>query len=290
MKESPLIAIVGPTASGKTSLAIRVAKFCDGEIISADSRAVYRGLDIGTAKPTPEEQLAIPHWGIDLVNPGERFTVADFKSYADEKIAEIRSRNKVSIIVGGTGLYVDAVLYDYKFTSYSSRVDLRKKYEQKSLTELYNYCNKHNITLPENRKNKRYVVNAIMRNNEAPLKNSILHKNDIVVGITTDKEVLRNRIEQRAKTIVNKSTIAEAQNAAKKWGWNNEAMTGNIYPLVRQYLEGSITIDEMQDKFCTLDWRLAKRQLTWLKRNPEIVWRELDEAYSYIVRRLEESV
>lgn len=289
MKESPLIAIVGPTASGKTSLAIRVAKFCDGEIISADSRAVYRGLDIGTAKPALEEQLAIPHWGIDLVNPGERFTVADFKSYADEKIAEIRSRNKVPIIVGGTGLYVDAVLYDYKFTSYSSRVDLRKKYEQKSLTELYNYCNKHNITLPENRKNKRYVVNAIMRNNEAPLKNSILHKNDIVVGITTDKEVLRNRIEQRAKTIVNKSTIAEAQNAAKKWGWNNEAMTGNIYPLVRQYLEGSITVDEMQDKFCTLDWRLAKRQLTWLKRNPEIVWRELDEAYSYIVRRLEES-
>ena len=289
MKESPLIAIVGPTASGKTGLAIRVAKFCDGEIISADSRAVYRGLDIGTAKPTLEEQLAIPHWGIDLVNPGERFTVADFKSYADEKIAEIRSRNKVSIIVGGTGLYVDAVLYDYKFTSHSSRVDLRKKYEQKSFAELYNYCNKHNITLPENRKNKRYVVNAIMRNNEAPLKNSVLHKNDIVVGITTDKEVLRNRIEQRAKTIVNKSTIAEAQNAAKKWGWNNEAMTGNIYPLVRQYLEGSITMDEMQDKFCTLDWRLAKRQLTWLKRNPEIVWRELDEAYSYIVRRLEES-
>ena len=102
--ENPLIVIVGPTASGKTSLAIKVAQQFSGEIISADSRAIYRGLDIGTAKPSMKERDGVVHWGFDLVNPGERFTVADFKRYADAKIVDIRLRGKVPILVGGTGL------------------------------------------------------------------------------------------------------------------------------------------------------------------------------------------
>ena len=106
----PLIVIVGPTASGKTGLAIRLAREFGGEIISADSRAVYSGLDIGTAKPTEEEQQLAPHWGIDSALPSERFTAADFKQYAVQKIAEIRSRGHVPLLVGGTGLYVDSVV------------------------------------------------------------------------------------------------------------------------------------------------------------------------------------
>ena len=103
----PLVVIAGPTASGKTELAIRIAKKFNGEVISADSRAIYRGLDIGTAKPASEEQQGIPHWGIDIVDPGERFTAANFKVYAQRKISEIRLRGHLPIIAGGTGLYAE---------------------------------------------------------------------------------------------------------------------------------------------------------------------------------------
>jgi tRNA dimethylallyltransferase len=115
MRDLPLIVIVGPTASGKTSLAIDIAKQFGGEIICADSRTVYIGMDIGTAKPSRAEQAMVPHWALDLVEPGQRFTAADFKEYANKKIAEIRSRGNIPMIVGGTGLYVDGVIFDYKF-------------------------------------------------------------------------------------------------------------------------------------------------------------------------------
>ena len=284
--ENPLIVIVGPTASGKTSLAIKVAQQFSGEIISADSRAIYRGLDIGTAKPSMKERDGVVHWGFDLVNPGERFTVADFKRYADAKIVDIRLRGKVPILVGGTGLYIDSVIYDYTFTAASNDLELRTKFEQKSLADLQNYCNKHNIKLPENNKNKRYIINAIARNGALPQKNTDKYKDKILVGIMTDKTVLKERIRKRAKTIVNDTTINEAVQAAQTWGWDNEAMTGNVYPLIRKYVAGKLTHSELEEKFCTLDWRLAKRQLTWLRRNSEIAWYDLERAYSYIAQRL----
>lgn len=286
VEEIPLVVIVGPTASGKTGLAIRLAQQFGGEIISADSRAIYKGLDIGTAKPDMNERAGVVHWGFDLVNPGERFTAADFKRYADAKIDDIRSRRKIPILVGGTGLYIDSVVYGYTFTSGSNDIELRKKNEHKSLAELKNYCEKNNISLPENDKNKRYIVNAIMRKGKTPLKNDKKYKNRIIVGIATDKNILKARIKKRVKIIVDNATINEAKNSAEKWGWDNEAMTGNIYPLIREYLAGWLTRQELEEKFCTLDWRLAKRQLTWLKRNPEITWLGLDQAYSYIAQRL----
>ena len=109
------IVILGPTGSGKTGVSIKLAKDIDGEIISADSRAIYKGMDIGTAKPTVEEMNGIPHYGLGLVEPGERFTVADWKEYAKAKISDIKARNKVPIVAGGTGLYIDALIYDYHF-------------------------------------------------------------------------------------------------------------------------------------------------------------------------------
>ena len=111
----PTIVILGPTGSGKTGISIKIAKELNGEIISADSRAIYKGMDIGTAKPTKEEMDGIPHYGLDLVEPGERFTVADWKKYTEDKIADIRARGKVPIVTGGTGLYIDALIYDYHF-------------------------------------------------------------------------------------------------------------------------------------------------------------------------------
>ena len=285
--EPPLVVIVGPTASGKTGLAVRIAKEFSGEVISADSRAIYKDLAIGTAKPTREEQHGIPHWGINLVVPGERFTAADFKAYALQKITEIRARGHTPILAGGTGLYVDAVLYDFEFSTVAEDTTKRDELMELPLEQLYEYCGKHNIELPSNSKNKRHVVNNILRNGQPLKRKHELEDTTIVVGIATEKEVLRQRIEKRADVIITPSLIEETANAAKKYSWDNEAMTGNVYPLVRQYLEGGLTIEDLKQKFIISDWRLAKRQLTWFRRNEHIQWLPLDTAHTYLARKLD---
>lgn len=279
--ELPLIVIVGPTASGKTSLAIQLAKQYGGEIICADSRTVYKGMDIGTAKPTLEEQATVTHWGIDLVEPGERFTAADFKAYAATKIDEIRSRGRVPFLVGGTGLYIDSVVFNYRFGTQSDS-EFRTKLEDMSLNELYDYCIKSNIMLPENKKNKRYVIRAIEQNGINQERESKPISTSIIVGITTDKQVLRTRIVDRTEQLFENGVVEEAIMLGKKYGWDSEAMTGNIYPLVHRYVRGELSLDELKQRFITLDWRLAKRQVTWLKRNSYIEWKSLKDAEHYL--------
>lgn len=283
--EPPLVVIVGPTASGKTALAVRLAKDFGGEIISADSRAVYKELNIGTAKPDKNEQQGIPHWGIDLVAPNERFTAADFKKYASQKITDIRSRGRVPLLVGGTGLYVDSVVYDFSFST-DIGLDRRRELEALSIEELYEYCILHNIDLPENYKNKRYVVNNILREGQNLKRRMSPGENTIIVGITSNKENLMPRIVNRAEQIFSPAMLDEAQRAGSRYGWDREAMTGNIYPLLREYFAGTMTLEEAKERFCTLDWRLAKRQVTWLKRNKDIHWFDLDHAYTYIAHLL----
>lgn len=285
--EPPLVVIVGPTASGKTGLAVRIAKAFNGEVISADSRAVYKDLTIGTAKPTPKEQQGVPHWGIDLVMPGKRFTAADFKEYAVRKIDEIRARGHMPILAGGTGLYIDAVLYDFEFPSVDNDTTKRDELMNMALEQLHKHCADNNIKLPENSKNKRHVVNNILRNGQELKRKHKLDENIIVVGIATEMGVLRQRIEQRADVIVSPAIIDEAAQAGEKYGWDNEAMTGNIYPLVHQYLNGELTLNEVKEKFIRADWQLAKRQLTWFRRNEHIQWLALDDAYTYIARHID---
>ena len=277
----PLIVITGPTASGKTGLAVRLAQRFGGEVISADSRAIYRGMNIGTAKPTVEERCGVPHWGIDLVDPGKPFSASAFKRYALQKIDEIRSREKIPFLVGGTGLYVDAVVFDYEFGS-APNDSRRRELELMSLEGLHEYCFKNNIALPENSKNRRYVIRAIERAGHEGRKRTSPIDNTVIVGITTSRETLRRRIATRCEQIFEDGVVEEATILGKKYGWDNEAMTGNIYPLVRKYLSGELTHDGMVEKFTTLDWRLAKRQMTWLRRNPYIEWYELGDAETYL--------
>lgn len=285
METKPLVVIVGPTASGKTSLAIEIAEKVGGEIICADSRTIYKYMDIGTAKPTQEEQSRVPHWGIDLVEPDVRFTAADFKRYADLMIAEIRSRGNIPMLVGGTGLYVDSVVFDYSFGP-AADPRQRQLYESMSLEQLHKYCYNNNIKLPENEKNKRYVIRAIERKSTHPNREKAPIANTIIVGITTDKAELYQRIEQRAHEIVSIDIIHEAQRLADHYGWDHESMTGNIYPLCRSYIEGTLTMDELLSHFIILDRRLAKRQMTWLRRNPYIEWCSLDNAKGRILSLL----
>jgi len=283
--ELPLVVIVGPTASGKTALALELAEKFDGEIICADSRTIYKGMDIGTAKPTREERKKVPHWGLDLIEPGERFTAADFKRYATEKIKDIRGRHHIPFLVGGSGLYVDSIVFDYGFAGEPDLM-LRRHLEHLSLQALHSYCEENNVPLPENKDNKRYVIRAIERKNISAKRREQPISNIIIVGITTYKDVLRQRIKERSEQLFENGVVEEATLLGKKYGWKSEAMTGNIYPLVRSYLLGEQSLKATKDKCTTIDWQLAKRQLTWLRRNPYIRWLSLDEAYGYLSQQL----
>lgn len=279
--EKPLVVILGPTASGKTSLAIELAEQFGGEIICADSRTVYKDMDIGTAKPSVAERARVPHWGLDLVDPGERFSAADFKRYAEQKISEIRARGNVPFLVGGTGLYIDAVLFDYKFGEQANQL-LRENLNTLNIDELHQYCKENNIILPQNMYNKRYVIRAIEQKNINTKRNVLPINTSIIVGITTDTNALRTRIRIRNEQLFQNSVVDEAIKLGKKYGWESEAMTGNIYRLIHLYLRHEASLDEIKDKATTVDWRLAKRQLTWFRRNEHIKWLSLTEAKAYI--------
>jgi tRNA dimethylallyltransferase len=284
-QELPLVVIVGPTASGKSSTAIKVAQAFDGEIICADSRTIYKHMDIGTAKPSAEDQALVPHWGLNLVEPGESFTAADFKTYALQKVEEIRARGHLPIIVGGTGLYVDGVVFDFEFAK--PQPELRKTLEALSLEELIAHCVNNNIQLPENEKNRRYVIRAIEQKDITSKRLRRPIDNVVLVGITTERDELRRRINQRSEQLFENGMVEEAIMLGRKYGWDSEAMTGNIYKLVRKYVAGKLTLAQLKQDNITSDWRLAKRQLTWLKRNEFIHWIELDDAFSYLKSALE---
>ena len=287
--EPPLVVIVGPTASGKTALAIRLAKRYDGEVICADSRTVYRDMDIGTAKPTPEEQADVPHWGLDMVDPGQRFTAADFKQYALRKVAEIKARGRIPFIVGGTGLYIDGVLFDYEFGE-GYDPTRRSQLEALTIEKLYDYCHDNNITLPGNDRNKRYIIRAIEQGSINRKRKTTPIEDTIVVGIATVRNELRTRMQHRSEQMLANGVVDEAIILGKKYGWKNQAMTGNVYPLVKSYLDGQITYDDIKDKNTTLDWQLAKRQMTWFRRNPYIYWGDGEQIYRYVASVLEHKV
>lgn len=283
--KTPLIVIVGPTASGKTSLAINLAEIYGGEIICADSRTVYKDMDIGTAKPSYEDCQRVPHWGIDLVYPYEYFSAAEFKQYSLKKIEDIRSRNKIPFLVGGTGLYIDAIVFDYKFGN-KSDVKKRTLLEKLTIEELWEYCSKNNIELPDNYNNKRYVIRCIEQGGINNSRKVEINNNIIVVGISTDRDNLRKRIKDRIEQFFDNNVVEEARILGKIYGWDNRAMSGNIYPILHKYIDNEINIEEAKVEIFYRDWHLAKRQMTWFRRNKNIEWLELNQVSSYIYSRM----
>ncbi|MFZ2125133.1 MAG: tRNA (adenosine(37)-N6)-dimethylallyltransferase MiaA [Candidatus Saccharimonadales bacterium] len=276
-----MVVITGPTASGKTSLAIDLAKKFGGEIICADSRTIYKEMNIGTAKPSVQEQAGVPHWGLDLVSPGEYYSAADFKKYADEKISEIRGRGNIPFLVGGTGLYIDSIIFDYKFGDKADD-DKRNTLSNMSIEQLHQYCKNNNIELPENFKNKRYVIRRIEQNGAVQQSRENIIDNAVVVGISTDKQVLRDRIVKRIENMFSDGVVDEAIEISKKYGWDSEALTGNVYKLIHQNLDEKMSSDEVKGKLAILDWRLAKRQITWMNRNIFLKWMNLKQAEEYL--------
>jgi tRNA dimethylallyltransferase len=276
-----IIVILGPTASGKTSLSIKLAKKYTGEIISADSRAIYQQLDIGTAKPTQEERDGVPHWGLDLIDPSGTFSAYDFQKYALEKIEEIRARNNVPFVVGGTGLYVDTLVYDYEFNNEPSSKE-RTALLELTKEELTALCRNHNISLPCNIQNKRHLVRTLETRGVVKNNRDSIRDNYIIVGITTDKETLQERIKKRAEQFFSGDIIEETALLLRQYSLDDEPMKSNIYRVVNDLINKKISIDVAIRKFAKLDWNLAKRQITWFKRNPSIMWLDLQEAEKYL--------
>lgn len=275
MNTPPLIVIVGPTASGKSDLGMEVARQYGGEIICADSRTVYKGMDIGTAKPTKADQEEIPHHLLDVVEPSEPFSVAQFKERANRAIADITKRGKLPIMVGGSGLYVDSVIFDYQFGQ-PADPDQRAQLQQASIEELQQICRDKNIEMPINHMNKRHLIRAIELGG-LPKNTPVLRSNTLVVGIAMDKDVLVDRIQHRAKVMAASGIVEETKRLGEKYGWDNEAMTGIIYRIFREVLEGTLSEDEAIEIFARSDDQLVKRQKTWFKRNPHIIWGSRDE-------------
>ena len=288
----PLIVILGPTASGKTGYAIRLAQLIGGEIICADSRTVYRGMDVGTAKPTKHEREMVPHWAIDLVEPNQRFTLCDFQRYAQTKIGEIRGRGHVPMLVGGSGLYIDSVIYDYQL-SHEPEFDMvrRQQLENLSLSELKNYAISQQIELPSDTQNRRRLIRAIEQGG-VNKKCSQLIPNTIVIGIATDKETLRQRSAQRSQAMLDDGLINETAELLSKYG-TAEPLRRNAYGVVQQYLAGEIGAGELVPLMVRRDMQLVKKQLTWWRnqrRVGDIMWRDLASLNKQLDAMVDESV
>lgn len=282
----PLIVITGPTASGKSALALELAERYRGEIICADSRTVYKGMDIGTAKPSAEDQARVPHHLLDIVNPDQRFTAANFQRLARETIVDIRARGKVPFVVGGTGLYIDALVLNYEFGD-DADAELRKKREELNTDALLMELKKQHIEQPHNHDNKRHLIRALEQGAINRNRSDKPQDGVFVVAIATEKAELLERISKRADEIFSSEIIEETKTLMAKYGSDLESMSGNLYPIIGKVIDGSLTIEEAKELSIIKDRQLAKRQITWLKRHNFVQWLSIKEARAYIERVLE---
>lgn len=268
-----MISIVGPTASGKTALAIDLAIKYGGEIVCADSRTIYRGMNIGTAKPTDEEQAKVPHHMLNLVEPGEPYTVVDFKRQAEEVINSIGARGKVPFLVGGSGLYIDSILYDYQFPEPKSTMSFGGLSDEALRQELAKAdpVAYESIDIA----NRRRVERALATVGVGKTKRSLIRPNTLVLGMAVNKEVIRKRIEARIDIMLSQGFIKEVAWLGETYGWESEAMSGVGYRAFKAVILGHSSAEVGRQQFIDGDCKLVKKQLTWFKRNHEIHW--LDE-------------
>lgn len=269
--EKPIIAIVGPTASGKSDMAMKLAQKYDGEIICADSRTIYKQMDIGTAKPSLKEQKTIKHHCLDLIDPIERFSAAEFKRRAAAAIKTIRSKNKVPLIVGGSGLYIDGLLYDFDFIDKSDPLR-RARLELMELAELRAEAEKLGISDEEiDFSNKRHLARAVERGgvfiNKKPLPEKCL-----MIGIDMPKPELDKRIEDRIELMLSHGLEAEVRRLLEKYHAKSPGLLAPGYKALSEYINQKISLDEAKKQFISGDKKLAKRQKTWFKRNKDIAW------------------
>ena len=278
---APLIVITGPTASGKSGLSLELAERYMGEIICADSRTVYRHMDIGTAKPSRDDQARVPHHLLDVAEPGERFTVHDFQRHARQAIDDIRERGKVPFLVGGTGLYIDSIVLNYNFVK-TAQPHSRDAFELMTTEELLTMIKTQHLQIPTNNQNKRHLVGVIERADKTHTASVVPDENTYVVAIATGKNELESRIRKRASGMFASGVIDEVSGLGETYGWGSEAMSGNIYPIIKEVIDETLSEREAIEKIIVRDRQLAKRQITWLKRHDYVKWFPIDEARLYL--------
>lgn len=266
---APLVAIVGETGTGKTALALALAQKYGGEIIAADSRTVYKTMDIGTAKPTAAERSLVRHHGLDMMMPDQAFSAYDFQQFANSAIARIDARGHVPFLVGGTGLYVDAVLYGFQFRPKPSTAQ-RQSLQQLSVETLRANVLAAGMQLPSNESNRRHLI-RLLESGPPPRQAYRLRANTLVLGITMSREDLEARITRRVDAMVADGLLDEVGKLLENYG-EVEALKAPGYRAFGLYLSGAITFEEAKRRFIRSDMLLAKRQRTWFRRNPSIHW------------------
>lgn len=276
--QSPLLVIVGETASGKSELALELAKRLNGEIICADSWTVRREVSIGTAKPTKSEQNMVKHHLLDIVDPDADFTAAVFKTRALEAIDDIAARGKLPIMVGGTGLYIDGVIYDYGFLKEGDR-KAREELNSKSVAQLLQMAKERDLdTSTIDTRNKRRIIRLIETSGAKPSRKN-LRPNTLIIGLKQTREELKQKIHSRTDQMIKNGLEQEVRQLADKYGWECEALKGVGYAQWKGYFESQtrsqnnqISIEEVAQKINKATFDLAKRQRTWFKRNKSIHW------------------
>lgn len=287
MKKPKVIVICGPTASGKTKLSIEVAKMVNGEIVSADSMQIYKDMTIGTAKPTTEEMQGIKHYLIDFVSPDKRYSVAEYKNDATNAIEEIISKGKTPIVVGGTGLYVNSLIYEIEYPSVELDMNYRKKLEEiaekEGLYRLYEMAMKVDKLAmkkisPNDKKRICRVLEIYHATGKTKTQIEIESRANkpkydyLVFGISMDREKLYERINKRVDIMIEDGLIDEVKKVLNKYDDFPTAMQGLGYKEVVEYINGDTTKEEMIEKIKMETRRYAKRQLTWFRRYDNITW------------------
>lgn len=275
-----VIAVVGATASGKTSYAIELAKKINGEIISADSRLVYKGMDIGTAKPTIDEMQEIPHYMIDVVEPEYNYSVGLYVKEAKKHITDIISRGKVPIVVGGTGLYFRVLLENYDLPDVKPDYELRKELSSYSYEELLEMLTKldekavNSVEKNDKKKLIRYIEIIKLAGKPLDLVRGVKEKEFNVewVGLNFPREILYDRINKRVDLMIEQGLIDETKKLLQKHGRISNITDTIGYREVLSYLDGKLSLDEAKDKLKQNTRNYAKRQLTWFRKNEQINW------------------
>lgn len=286
MQKQKVIVIGGPTASGKTGLSIELAKKINGEIVSADSMQIYKEMNIGTAKPSKEEMQGIKHYMLSIITPDKRFSVAEYKIQAKKAIKQILQKGKVPIVIGGTGLYIETLIYEIEFpeieTDLEYRKELEKIVEEKGLQYLYNKAveiDKHameKISINDKKRILR-VLEIYHKTGKTKSELEVNSKKEPeydykLFAINMQRETLYDRINKRVDIMIENGLVEEVEKIIQKYKEFPTAMQGLGYKEVVEYLQGTISYEEMKEKVKQETRRYAKRQLTWFRKYENITW------------------
>lgn len=280
LEKPKIVVILGPTSAGKSAVAILLAKKFNGEVVSVDSRQIYRGMDIGTGKVTKEETEGVPHWMLDIVSPRTNFSAAQFKKKADRAITDILKRGKLPILCGGTGFWIKSVVDNITYPEVKPYRELRKRLEKKSAEKLFIQLKKLDSERAKNIdvKNKVRLIRAIeicQALGRVPKEKSDPQYQALQIGVSVPKEKLHAKIKKRLDGRWRDGMVEEVERLHKEGlGWKKIQAFGLGYFWIPEYLQEKITLEELYEKVYLAEKNYAKRQMTWFAKDKRILWLE----------------